>query len=415
MLIYPSMYTNNPEITQSLILIHLQISTDSWPQLNFLLGDITVIQITSAWGKLMLFNIYNNGKHNNTIKLLTKYHKDNQSNIRHNTSGNTHTVWMGDFNRHHPYWDDPGNDRLFTKEAMLAVEILIKAMAETGLELVLLQGILTHCHSAIKHWSRLDQVFIMDHSIDMVMTCNTLPNHRGINIDHLPILTELNLAVNILEVDPIPNFREVDWDKFCKVLSVHLEVTDQSLAITCQRQLDKRCAKLTEAIQATIWDRVPIMEITLKSKHWWTKELTQLHRKTNKLGRQSYKHHSDPGHRIYTEHKEVVKRYNSILLYSKNQYWQDWLERAEEPDIWIANCCTSATASDRGKVRIPMLKFKVGKEEQVARTNKEKGIVLTKGFFSLSPPNLDLDNKEEYLNQCQGNIKITAEQIQGQL
>jgi len=322
---------------------------------------------------------------------------------------------MGDFNRHHLYWDDPGDDRLFTKEATLAAEILIEAMAETGLELVLLQGIPTHCHSTTKHWSRLDQVFIMDHSIDMVTTCNTLPNHRGINMDHLPILMELNLAVNILEVDPIPNFREVDWDEFRKVLGVHLEVTDWSLAITCQRQLDERCAKLTEAIQATIRDQVPITEITPKSKHWWTKELTQLCRKTNKLGRQSYERCNDPGHRVHAEHKEMAKRYGGILLYSKNQHWQDWLERVEEPDIWMANHCTSATASDGGKVRIPMLKFKVGKEEQVARTNKEKGVILAKGFFPLSPPNLDLDDKVEYPNQCQGNIKITMEQIQGQL
>jgi len=415
MSIYPSMHTSNPETTRSLLLIRSQISTDSWSQLDFPSGNVTVIQITSAWGKLMLFNIYNDGKHNNTIKLLTKYHKDNQVNIGHNASGNAYTVWLGDFNRHHPYWDDPGDDRLFTKEATLTAEILIEAVAETGLKLVLPCGLPTHCHSTTKRWSRLDHVFITDHSIDMVTTCNTLPDHRGINTDHLPILTELNLVVNILEVDPIPNFREVDWDKFRKALSAHLEATDWSSAIICQRQLDERCAKLTEAIQATIRDQVPIMEITPKSKHWWTKELTQLRRKTNKMGRQSYERRGNPGHRIHAKHKEVAKRYNGILLYNKNQHWQDWLERAEELDIWMVNRCTSAAASDRGKARIPMLKYKVGKEEQVARTNKEKGVVLAKGFFPPSPPNLDLDDKEDYPNQCQGNIKITMEQIQGQL
>jgi len=62
-----------------------------------------------------------------------------------------------------------------------------------------------------------------------------------------------------------------------------------------------------------------------------------------------------------------------------------------------------------------MLKYKVGEEERVARTNEEKGVVLAKGFFPPSPPDLDSDDKEDYLNQCQGNIKITVEQIQGQL
>jgi len=51
----------------------------------------------------------------------------------------------------------------------------------------------------------------------------------------------------------------------------------------------------------------------------------------------------------------------------------------------------------------------------VARTNKEKGVTLAKGFFPPKPIKLDSDDKEEYPNQCQGNIKISIEQIQGQL
>ena len=128
----------------------------------------------------MLFNIYNDGKHNNTIRLLTKYHRDNQSNIGYNASGNVHTIWVGDFNRHHPYWDDLGDDRLFTREATTAAELLIEAVAKNGLELALPWGILTHCHNATKRWSRLDQVFVLEHSIGMVTACNTLPEHRGI-------------------------------------------------------------------------------------------------------------------------------------------------------------------------------------------------------------------------------------------
>jgi len=65
---------------------------DSWTQLDFPSGDVTAIQITSVWGKLMLFNIYNDGKHNNTIRLLMKYHRDNQSNIGYNASGNAHMI-----------------------------------------------------------------------------------------------------------------------------------------------------------------------------------------------------------------------------------------------------------------------------------------------------------------------------------
>jgi len=42
------------------------------------------------------------------------------------------------------------------------------------------------------------------------------------------------------------------------------------------------------ALQRAIQKQVPVTEITPKSKRWWTKELTQLRKQANKLGRQSY-------------------------------------------------------------------------------------------------------------------------------
>lgn len=87
----------------------------------------------------------------------------------------------------------------------------------------------------------------------------------------------------------------------------------------------------------------------------------------------------------------------------------------EEPDIWTANCYTSAAASDRGKTRIPTLQYTAEEQEVIARSNGEKGKVLTKVFFL---PKLQGDRIQpglKYLYQCKGNIKITVEQIQKQM
>jgi len=82
-LVYPTPHQSNPEKTRLLMLIQAQISTDSWNQLDFPSSDVTVIQLNSTWGKLMIFNIYNEGECNNTIKLLTKYYKDNHQSLEH--------------------------------------------------------------------------------------------------------------------------------------------------------------------------------------------------------------------------------------------------------------------------------------------------------------------------------------------
>jgi hypothetical protein len=93
---------------------------------------------------------------------------------------------------------------------------------DVGLELALPSGLPTHKHSITKRWSRLDQVFLSDHSENTLISCNTLPEHRGINTDHLPILTELNLAITQTIEEDIPNFRDVDWEEFGNELGKQL-------------------------------------------------------------------------------------------------------------------------------------------------------------------------------------------------
>jgi exonuclease III len=139
------------------------------------------------WGKITIFNIYNDSSNNNTIKLLTSFTRQHQEEIEITDTGIAHIIWLGDFNRHHPYWDDPNNTRLFTNEALSAAERLIEAVADVNLEMVLLQGIPMHWHNVTKLWSRLDQVFLTTHSENILLSCNTVPDLQGIKTDHLPI------------------------------------------------------------------------------------------------------------------------------------------------------------------------------------------------------------------------------------
>jgi hypothetical protein len=64
--------------------------------------------------------------------------------------GTAHILWVRDFNRHHPYWDDLSDTRLFTPDAMKVVEKLIKAIADIGLDLALSSRIPTHKHNVTK-------------------------------------------------------------------------------------------------------------------------------------------------------------------------------------------------------------------------------------------------------------------------
>ena len=164
------------------------------------------------------------------------------------------------------------------------------------------------------------------------------------------------------------------------------------------------------AIQHTIQEQVPVTKITPKSKWWWTKELTILWKKANKLGRQSFKWKADHEHVIHTEHAEASKKYISMLKNTKQQHWRSWLERAKDPDIYAMQCLISALASGGGKVRIPALKYRAGEVDKMAITNVEKGTTLAKGFFPRKPPTQDPQEGEKYLKECSKAGKVTKEQ-----
>ena len=70
--IYPSTHEKSPLKTRTLILIRDDILTDSWEQLEIQSRDVTAILIKGAWGRISIFNIYNDCKHDSTIEMLTK-------------------------------------------------------------------------------------------------------------------------------------------------------------------------------------------------------------------------------------------------------------------------------------------------------------------------------------------------------
>jgi endonuclease/exonuclease/phosphatase family metal-dependent hydrolase len=172
------------------------------------------MQFTGTWGKITIFNIYNNGESEVTVDLLMEYHCKNRASLERSLGGEVHIMWLGDFNRHHPLWDNPEDTRLFINEATEAAEKLIDAVTDAGLDLVLPSRLPTHEHSVTKRWTRLDQVFLSTHSVETLIFCNTLPEERGVNTDHLPVLTELRLKITITEAEPILNFRDVNWKEF---------------------------------------------------------------------------------------------------------------------------------------------------------------------------------------------------------
>ncbi|KAJ3912613.1 hypothetical protein F5877DRAFT_53782, partial [Lentinula edodes] len=84
----------------SIILINRKISSNVWRQIDISgTNDITEILLTGPFGKLGIFNIYNDGKHSLTLTILR--HTIDALRQAIQPDKDLHVIWCGDFN-HQP-------------------------------------------------------------------------------------------------------------------------------------------------------------------------------------------------------------------------------------------------------------------------------------------------------------------------
>ena len=75
--VYPFTHTSAPASTRSILLINTNLLTNDWKQIPIPHPDITAIELSSTYGKICLFNIYNNCKNNNALNHLSTYMSTN--------------------------------------------------------------------------------------------------------------------------------------------------------------------------------------------------------------------------------------------------------------------------------------------------------------------------------------------------
>lgn len=132
--VYPYRHTPTAK-SRSLILVSKHISTDAWEALPVDSLDITAIQMSGNFGKIRLFNVYNACENAKSTEALDEYLLT--SSIGADNSTPTYDIWLGDFNRHDPMWEDPAHKQLFTRKHLDEAEVLISLLADYGMEMAL--------------------------------------------------------------------------------------------------------------------------------------------------------------------------------------------------------------------------------------------------------------------------------------
>lgn len=127
------------------------------------------INIINQEGAIQLYNIYNDSNHHNTLTFIVQHLASQPCNA--GSCAIKGSLLLGDFNRHHPLWDDPGNHHLFTAANMTAAQPLLDILATHGLCMAPPAYKPTLQANALKNLTRLDNVFCSDLILEAITQC----------------------------------------------------------------------------------------------------------------------------------------------------------------------------------------------------------------------------------------------------
>jgi ribonuclease HI len=331
--------------------------------------------------------MYNSQDDNASVHALREYlHSQEHTNGRNPSDL---MYWMGDFNRHHPIWEEDHNIRLTSTQEKL--QPLLDLVAEHSMVMALPKGIPTFevQNGTIINWTRPDNVWRSDSPTDFTIKCDVNAGLRPTLADHLPVITFIDTDFQRNPFSPRRNFKDTDWTRFRELLQVKAAQYQYNANPLTAADLDILLEQILKPVTEVIQETIPMTKPSPHMKKWWTKELSAARKLKNRLSNQSYKWCGLPEHQSHTDHKQAAKRYADLCSKAQSESWHRWLGDISTSDLWRASKYVNSPATDGGQARIPALKEHPG-DERKAETNAEKAEILARAFFIPKPTDLHI-------------------------
>ena len=167
-------------------------------------------------------------------------------------------IWAGNFNRHHPLWDDEKDTHLFTQQALNQASNLIELIATYKLNMPFPKGILTLQHMVTKKYSCLDNFFVTNGLLELITKCEVNPTTRPPFTNHFPIVTNIQLSQKTSNTSQTYNFKNTNWTIFRSKLHDRLKLSLTLIHIQHPKQIKELLDKITQSIQTTITETVTL-------------------------------------------------------------------------------------------------------------------------------------------------------------
>ena len=174
--IYPTNHKDNEAMTRSIIMINTRRSTNTWTPLAVNSPDIAAVSLRTSTGIIHIYSVYNPQDSDDAQTALARL---TRTALCEETDGDTrdhHILWLGDFNWHHPLWDDERNRHLFTNANLDRSERLITLLSTFDMHMLLPPSLPTLEAHRTKNYTSPDNVFASKNLVDRLTCCNVAPH-----------------------------------------------------------------------------------------------------------------------------------------------------------------------------------------------------------------------------------------------
>ncbi|EDN96572.1 hypothetical protein SS1G_01498 [Sclerotinia sclerotiorum 1980 UF-70] len=313
--------------------------------------DIQIIDITQGKHTIQLINIYNEAD-----QAKEKGHTIER--CLYNTPLTHHTILVGDFNSHHPWWDP------FSNKSSNA-DLLAEWFEDHNLILFNEPGTSTFYRTNMTNPSVLDLTLATDSVSPYITDWQVLPD---LGSDHLSILFEvkgtLSRTTNIAQPARF-NTKLADWEKFANTLKSKISISttlnsSEYLNIATSESnsldslldksqyiqvLDEAAKEFTRIITYSAETSIPRIKSTKRAKPWWSPELKALRKRlSNAFENAKIYPEDDMFKKIY---QSARNHYFQAIKTAKKNHWNEFLEKEDTQSIFKAMSYTKDIQTER--------------------------------------------------------------------
>jgi hypothetical protein len=130
--------------------VNPRLSSNVWEQVPCPSPDVAAIKVQTPAGHILICNVYNPCDTNTPLPHVSTLLRGHRG----------HVILLGDFNRHHPDWDESRNAQLFTTAALDLAQPLLDLISARSLHMALPKDIPTLQSTSSKNYTRPDNVFV---------------------------------------------------------------------------------------------------------------------------------------------------------------------------------------------------------------------------------------------------------------